>query len=237
MTSIEVSAPANLETAKRITTGLAFIFFPLLFVFAFAVHPGLLNPHLLGPQELILRAHQNGLLQFGHVLVTISTVLLVVMALKFMKMLERTPLGWAGLIGAALAILGAIMLAADKGALDTLPENVDKLFELIAAPFRRPMERLGRFPLIYPLLRLYIRTAVRQYPPEGWQTEWVENSREAIRFNMHTCFYFDNLSRYGAAELTASFCRNDDLVYDKMSPYLEWKRTQTIGRGAAICDF
>jgi hypothetical protein len=115
--------------------------------------------------------------------------------------------------------------------------NVDKLFELIAAPFRRPMERLGRFPLIYPLLRLYIRTAMRQYPAEGWQTEWVENSADAIRFNMRSCFYFETLSRYGAAELTASFCRNDDLVYDKMSPYLEWQRTQTIGRGATHCDF
>jgi hypothetical protein len=78
---------------------------------------------------------------------------------------------------------------------------------------------------------------MRQYPPEGWQTEWVEKSAEAIRFNMHSCFYFDHLSHFGAAELTASFCRNDDLVYDKMSPYLEWKRTQTIGRGAAHCDF
>ena len=66
MRSIEISASSNLEAAKRIATGLAFILFPLFFVFAFAVHPGLLNPHLLGPQELILRAHQNSLLQFGH---------------------------------------------------------------------------------------------------------------------------------------------------------------------------
>ena len=37
-----------------------------LFVFAFAAHPGLLDPHLLGPRELILRARGNGLLQFAH---------------------------------------------------------------------------------------------------------------------------------------------------------------------------
>jgi hypothetical protein len=47
-----------------------------------------------------------------------------------MKLLDRTSLAWAGFIGAMLAILGAIILAADKGALcltmsafDTLPEN------------------------------------------------------------------------------------------------------------------
>jgi ABC-type uncharacterized transport system permease subunit len=74
---------------KRLGAGLAFILFPLLFIFAFAVHPGLLTPRLLGPQELILRAHQNSLLQFAHVLVTLSTVLLVVIALHFMQVLER----------------------------------------------------------------------------------------------------------------------------------------------------
>ena len=98
-----------LNQIKQIGVGLAFIIFPLLFVFAFAVHPGLLNPHLLGPEELILRAHQNGLLQFGHVLVTLSTGLLIVVALHFMKLLDRSSGAWAGFIGAAIAILGAIM--------------------------------------------------------------------------------------------------------------------------------
>lgn len=129
------------------------------------------------------------------------------------------------------------VLRAEGQAQDVALAKVDELFDLVAVPYRQQMERLGRFPLIYPLLRLYIRVAMRQYPADGWQTDWVENSGEAIRFNMRSCFYFDTLSRYGAPELTASFCRNDDLVYDKMSPYLEWKRTQTIGRGAEYCDF
>jgi hypothetical protein len=121
----------KLNQVKRIGVGLAFIVFPLLFVFAFAVHPGLLQPHLLNPEELILRAHGNGLLQFGHVLVTLSTGLLIVIALHFMKLLERSSGAWAGFLGATIAILGALMLAADKGALcltmsafDTLPEKV-----------------------------------------------------------------------------------------------------------------
>ena len=116
---------------KQIGVGLAFIIFPMLFIFAFAVHPGLLQPHLLGPEEIILRARNNGLLQFGHVLVMLSTTLLIVVALHFMKLLDHSPLAWAGFIGAAIAILGAIILAADKGALcltmsafDTLPEKV-----------------------------------------------------------------------------------------------------------------
>ena len=117
-------------SAKRIGTGLAFIIFPLVFIFAFAVHPGLLNPHLLGPEELILRARHNGLLQFGHALVTLNTALLVVIALHFTWLLDRGSYASAGWIGGVLAVLGALMLAADKGALcltmsalDTLPDG------------------------------------------------------------------------------------------------------------------
>ncbi len=127
MSTIKTST--NWEAAKRIGTGLAFITFPLVFIFAFAVHPGLLNPHLLGPQELIERARGAELLHLGHALVTLSTGLLVVIALKFKQVLDGKGAGWAGFVGAALAIFGALMLAADKGALcltmsalDTLPE-------------------------------------------------------------------------------------------------------------------
>ena len=125
-----MSETDGLNRIKQVGTGLCFILFPVLFVFAFAVHPGLLNPRLLGPEDLILRAHQNGMLQFAHLLVTLTTALLVVIALHFMKLLERSKSAKAGLIGAAVAILGAVILAADKGALcltmsalDTLPES------------------------------------------------------------------------------------------------------------------
>lgn len=121
---------ASSSRAKRVGTGLCFIVFPLVFVFAFSVHPGLTTPHLLGPEELIVRAHHARLLQFAHVLVPLSTALLVVVATHFMKLLERASSPWAGLVGASVAVVGAVILAADKGALcltmtalDTVPES------------------------------------------------------------------------------------------------------------------
>jgi hypothetical protein len=120
-----------IDRAKRVGIGLCFIIFPLIWVFAFVVHPDLLNPRMLmEPEELIARAHGDGLLQFAHALVTLNTAVLVVLTLHFKKLLDRTPAAWAGLVGAALAVLGACLLAADKGALcltmsalDTLPES------------------------------------------------------------------------------------------------------------------
>ena len=121
----------SLRRMERRGTGLCFIVFPAVWVFAFAAHPTLLNPQwLLGPEALIRRAHGDGLLQFAHALVTLNTALLVPIALHFKKRLEGTSAARTGLVGATLAIVGACLLAADKGALcltmsalDTLPEQ------------------------------------------------------------------------------------------------------------------
>ena len=116
-----------LNSTKRIGTGLSFVIFPLVLVFAFSVHPGLLHPHLLGPPELILRARGADLLQLAHVFVMLDTALLVVVALHFMDLLSRGSLAWAGFIGALLAILGSLALAADKGALCLTMSALDDL--------------------------------------------------------------------------------------------------------------
>lgn len=119
-----------ISQVQQIGTGAAFILFPLIFIFAFSVHPGLLRPRLLQPEGIIRRAHRNKLLQVAHSLVLLSTALLIVMAFHFMSILSQGSAAWAGLLGAVLAVLGAILLAADKGALcltmsalDTLPEE------------------------------------------------------------------------------------------------------------------
>ena len=150
---------------KQIGLGLAFIIFPLVFIFAFAVHPGLLNPHLLNPKELILRAHHAELLQFGHVLVMLNTALLIVVALHFMKLLDGSSLSWVGVIGGALAILGAIILAADKGALcltmsafDTLSE---KVFAQIMPGLMALFTKRGWLVLLWGMLCLPIGFAIQ----------------------------------------------------------------------------
>ena len=119
-----------LAQVQQIGTGAAFILIPMIFIFAFSVHPGLLKPRLLQPEEIIRRARRNKRLQFGHSLVLLSTALLIVLAITFMNILSQGIAAWAGMMGGVLAVLGAILLAADKGALcltmsalDTLPEE------------------------------------------------------------------------------------------------------------------
>ncbi|MBI5220083.1 MAG: L-2-amino-thiazoline-4-carboxylic acid hydrolase [Bacteroidia bacterium] len=116
-------------------------------------------------------------------------------------------------------------------------KNIDNAFERLFSNTVKKMKKIGSIPFIYYLLRFFIKSALLSYPPEGWEIEWKQNDKNAIRFNMKSCFYYDTLSKYCASELTASFCRVDDLIYENMSPYLLWQRTMTIARGNAYCDF
>ena len=122
-----MSAIESLGSFRQVGTGLSFVVFPLVFVFAFSVHPGLLHPHFLSPPELIARARGASLLQFGHALVTLDTALLIVVAVHFMKILDHGPSAWAGFVGGALAVLGSLSLAADKGALCLTMSSLDGL--------------------------------------------------------------------------------------------------------------
>ena len=154
-----------LDQAKRAGTGLAFIIFPLVFVLAFAGHPDLLDPHFLGPEELILRARNAPFLHFGHALVTLNTGLLVVVALHFMRLMDRGKAAWAGFVGGVLAVVGALMLAADKGALcltmsalDTVPEGE---FAAMMPGLMAMFSKEGWLVLLWGLLLLPVGFAIQ----------------------------------------------------------------------------
>lgn len=155
----------TLSRVRRIGIGLSFIIFPLIFIFAFAGHPNLTNPRFLGPAELIQRAHNAPLLHFGHALVILCTGLLVVVAIHFMNLLKNKSTAWWGFIGGVFAIFGALMLAADKGALcltmsalDTLPEHE---FNMMLPGLLAMFGKQGWLILIWGLIFLPIGFAIQ----------------------------------------------------------------------------
>jgi len=154
-----------LSQVLQISTGAAFILFPLIFIFAFSVHPGLLKPQMLQAEGIIRRARRNKLLQFGHGLVLLSTALLVVTAIHFMSVLSGERGAWAGFVGAVLAVLGSIILAADKGALcltmsalDTLP---DEEFSPMLPGLLAMFSKKGWMKLLWGILLLPLGFAIQ----------------------------------------------------------------------------
>jgi len=125
--SPDSSTKMSATEAARIGTGLAFVVMPLVFVFAFVTHPGLLRPRILRPEQLIDRVRGSRLLHTGHALVTINTALMIVVALHLGDAVTSHGAGWAGLVGTVLAVLGTVSLAADKGALCLTMSALDDL--------------------------------------------------------------------------------------------------------------
>lgn len=134
-----------LESVKRIGAGLAFIVFPLVFLFAFASHPNLFSLAIVTDvSERIADFHGNQLMHFGHAMMLLSVPLLIVVALKLMDMLnESRP--WLGFIGGVMAVFGAVMLAVDKTALCLVPSALDTLPEAQFAQMQPGLEAMFAF--------------------------------------------------------------------------------------------
>lgn len=99
-------------------------------------------------------------------------------------------------------------------------------------------ELLGRFPFAFALSRVTIPLIIKfNFPPTGWENEWIENSSKSITLKVHNCFYKNVLEAYGVPELISVYCDGDDYVFGgEDSPYIGWGRTITMSRGGDYCD-
>jgi hypothetical protein len=87
------------------------------------------------------------------------------------------------------------------------------------------------FPVIKPALRYMTRFSDL---PSGQEIKLDDENCFAI--NVYQCFIHDTLIELEAPELTPVFCASDDWLSEAM-PKVEWRRTQTLGRGGEMCDF
>jgi hypothetical protein len=78
---------------------------------------------------------------------------------------------------------------------------------------------------------------MKQFPPEGWDINYIKDNADRIAFNMTRCFYLNTLTDLGTPELTASFCTSDDVMAECFPPAIRFVRPHTLGRGDDVCDF
>jgi hypothetical protein len=92
-------------------------------------------------------------------------------------------------------------------------------------------------PAPFRLFKLAFAQMMKKFPVEGWDFTYIENNDDKIAFNGTRCFYLNTLSAYGAPELTASFCKSDDVMAELFPPEIRFIRPHTLGRGDELCDF
>ena len=93
--------------------------------------------------------------------------------------------------------------------------KTQKLYFLTLDKLKKQYKFFSRLPFSFPYIRMVAPFKLKfQHPPEGWNLEWVESSKDCINLKVHSCFYHDIIKEYGVPELTLIYCNGDDYVYE-----------------------
>jgi hypothetical protein len=130
------------------------------------------------------------------------------------------------------------VLKTELGSREAALAETSHLFQASSNLLLFPVWLLGILPDPFAFLKRANRQVMRRdYPTAGWDVEWLQDSRDRFSFNIYHCFYLTVLSSYGAPELTPLFCNIDDYMMERLPSSISWRRTRTLGRGDALCDF
>ncbi len=100
------------------------------------------------------------------------------------------------------------------------------------------MSKMARLPFAYSIYRMGVKTFMtKNFPSEGWKTEWVRCDRMEIHFNLHSCIYWDMCRKYDCPELCTVYCENDNISFSGLLPRIHFRRSGTLAAGAEFCDF
>lgn len=103
---------------------------------------------------------------------------------------------------------------------------------------KKKNEMLGKIPFFYSLFKLFCKKVMeKNFPNEGWETEWIRYDNREVHFNLKRCLYFEVTSQYGHPELCTVFCANDTTSFSGYLPKVKFERSGTIGEGKKLCDF
>ena len=105
------------------------------------------------------------------------------------------------------------------------------------AKSRMLLAPLKVLPEPFRLFKLVFAQMMKQFPADGWDITYIANDNDKLAFNMTRCFYLNTLSALGAPELTALFCKGDDVMAEFFPPSISFVRHHTLGRGDDLCDF
>ena len=95
-----------------------------------------------------------------------------------------------------------------------------------------------RMPFVFTMYRMGVKKHMaKNFPSEGWNTEWVRCDGKEIHFNLRSCLYYDSCVENGCPELCRVYCENDNIAFSGLMPKIRFERAGTVGEGAECCDF
>lgn len=99
-------------------------------------------------------------------------------------------------------------------------------------------KKFGKTPGAFFLFRMAVKKVMaKNFPVEGWETEWIRCDHHEVHFNLKRCVYYEVVSHYNHPELCTVFCKNDTTAFNGYLPKIRFERSGTIGMGNELCDF
>ncbi len=121
---------------------------------------------------------------------------------------------------------------------DAALDYVRKETQKTAEAKRGANAKMASLPCAYLLYRMFVKKVMKKnFPVEGWETEWVQLDGKQIAFNMKRCIYKGMCEKYSCPELCTVYCENDDIAFAGLMPKIKFERTETLGQGGQCCDF
>ncbi len=103
---------------------------------------------------------------------------------------------------------------------------------------KKSNKKLSKIPFCYYIFKMFCRKIMtKDFPIEGWETEWVRYDNKEIHFNLKRCVYHEITSLYCHPELCTVFCSNDTTSFSGYMPNIKFERSGTIAEGKDMCDF
>ncbi len=98
------------------------------------------------------------------------------------------------------------------------------------------MKKPADHGLFVRLLKISMPLKFKKTLGYGWSVEFPKCPSDTFTMITHKCIYQQLFAKYGMPEMTARFCKVDDILYSDL-PRAEFIYTQQIGNGGDMCDY
>lgn len=150
---------------------------------------------------------------------------------------EYTDSGNYGHLCNLLTSIAMVMILEENGKSRVDAENAvaEAMYEFIQ-PQILSMQKLASHGWFVRFLKIIMPLKFKKTLGYGWSVEFPKCPSDTFAMITHRCIYQQLFTKYGMPEMTARFCKVDDILYSDL-PRAEFAYTQQIGNGGSMCDY
>ena len=136
-----------------------------------------------------------------------------------------------------LTSLALVMILEENGKDRREAEKIvaDAMYRFIE-PQIISMKKLSAHSWFVGFLKVTMPVKFRSTLGYGWDVDFPECPSDTFSMTTRKCIYQQIFTKYGYPEMTAVFCKVDDILYNDL-PGAEFTYTEQIGTGGSMCDY